>query len=108
MREIFAQYKASSWDKDFYEQFRTDITIHKTAKKYFNDLGIKKLPSINSLKQEWATLDAERRKLYSGYKASKQKYTALDTAKMNADHPLLAINVSRGTARGEKLTISAV
>ena len=84
-RDTYAQYRASKWDKGFYEINRTDITLHKAAKEYFDGLGIKKLPSINQLKQEWATLETERRKLYSGYKVAKENYTSLGTAKANVD-----------------------
>jgi len=48
-REVYAQYKASGWDKNFYEQFRADITLHKAARKYFDEHGYgknKKLPSM--------------------------------------------------------------
>lgn len=80
-------------DRDaFYDVNSADIILHRAAKKYFDEHDFNdKLPSINSLKQEWATLDAERRKLYSGYKAAKQNYAALGTAKSNADH-ILGIN----------------
>jgi hypothetical protein len=46
---------------------------------------MKKLPSINTLKQEWATLEAERKKLSPGYKSAKEKYLSICTAKANAD-----------------------
>jgi hypothetical protein len=62
--------------------------LHTAAKKYFTGLGVKKLPSIDHLKQEYASLNAEKRKLYAGYKALKEKYTMLGTAKANAEHIL--------------------
>ena len=85
-RDTYAKYKASGWDNDFFEINRADISLHKAAKKYFDEHHFKgKLPSINQLKQEWATLESERRKLYSGYKATKENYMSLCTAKSNAD-----------------------
>ena len=85
-RDTYAKYKASGWDKDFFEAERADITLHKAAKKYFDEHNYKgKLPSINQLKQEWATLESERRKLSPGYKPAKENYMALCTAKANAD-----------------------
>jgi transposase len=72
-----------------YEANRADIVLCQAAKRHFDAQGFKdKLPSINSLKQEWATLETERKKLYSGYKALKENYTALGTAKANADRLL--------------------
>ena len=67
-RNLYTTYKASEWSQDFYDVHAADIIQHKAAKKHFNELGMKKLPSINQLKQEWATLEAERRKLYTGYR----------------------------------------
>ena len=83
-RNTFAKYKASGWDKDFYESQRADITLHRAAKKYFDELGLKKLPTIAALKQEYAALAAEKRKLYSGYNATKDTMRKLMIAKANA------------------------
>jgi hypothetical protein len=91
--ENYKMYNSIKKPKDreqFYEANCADIMLCKAAKKYFDGLGLKKLPSINSLKQEWATLEAERKKLYVGYKDLKEKYTTLGTARANADHILNA------------------
>jgi len=87
-RDTYSKYQASGWDKDFYESQRADITLHRAAKKYFNDLGYgknKKLPKMPELKQEYATLLAEKKKLYSGYRAEKNNSRDLILAKNNAD-----------------------
>jgi hypothetical protein len=82
-REIYAKYKASGWDKGFYEENRADITLHRAAKKYFDGLGLKKFPKMDELKQEYAMLTAEKKKLYSGYRAKKETMRELVTAKSN-------------------------
>jgi len=51
-------------------------------------LGQRKLPSINTLKQEYAVLDSEKKRLYSGYHALKETSRDLITAKSNADRIL--------------------
>jgi len=83
-RNTYAKYKASGWDRDFYEGQRADITLHRAAKKHFDGLGLKKLPTIASLKQEYATLAAEKKKLYSSYRAAKDNMRELVIAKDNA------------------------
>jgi len=83
-RGTFANYKASGYDKDFYESQRTDITLHRAAKQYFDSLGLKKLPTIAALKQEYAALRAEKKKLYSGYRMAKDSMRELVIAKDNA------------------------
>jgi len=83
-RSTYAKYKALGWDRDFYESQRADITLHRAAKKYFDGLGLKKLPTIAALKQEYAALAAEKKKLYSGYRATKDNMRELVVAKDNA------------------------
>jgi hypothetical protein len=87
-REVYAAYKASGWSRDFYDKNAADIILNRAAKKYFDSLGTKKLPTIKSLKQEYAALAAEKKKLYSGYHELKQNSRALTIAKGNADRLL--------------------
>jgi hypothetical protein len=87
-RDIYAKYKASEWSRDFYDIHAADIILHRAAKKYFDGLGLKKLPSINQLKQEYAELAAEKKKLYGGYHESKDLSRELLTARTNAERIL--------------------
>ena len=88
-RAAWERYKKSGYDPGVFEIERADITLHKAAKKYFSEHNFKtKLPSINSLKQEYAILETERKKLYAGNKELRQNYTDLCTAKSNTDHIL--------------------
>jgi len=90
-REVYAQYRVSGWNDNFYETHRADITLCRAAKKYFDDMGYgktKKLPSISSLKQEYAILVAEKKKLYSGWNALKERRKELLVVKSNADRIL--------------------
>jgi len=103
-REVFAKYKATGWDSDFYEQHRADITLHRAAKKHFDDQKIKKLPSIASLKQEYAALSAEKKKLYGGYHDAKDNVRQLLVAKGNAAR-LLGIEAD-ASERGRERTRS--
>jgi hypothetical protein len=91
------KYQPTAWEKfrnsehpavAFYEANRADITLHEAAKKHFDSLGLKKLPSINSLKAEWGELAQEKRKLYAGYKELRDRDRALTTAKHNCDRIL--------------------
>jgi len=84
-REVYRQYRDSGWNKKFYTAHESEIIIHKAAKKHFDSLGLTKLPSMQSLKQEYATLDAEKRKLYRGYRAEREEMNSLLRAKSNVD-----------------------
>ena len=87
-REIYQEFKSSKNKAEFFEAHRADITLHKAAKKYFDGLKLKKLPRISNLKQEYAALLSEKKKLYTGYHAEKKNMRELLIAKNNADRIL--------------------
>ena len=84
-REIYAQYRKLAGRKreKFYKQHSSEITACQAAKRCFDSLGLKKLPPIQSLKQEYAMLKAENKKRYPEYKQAKAKMIELLTAKNN-------------------------
>ena len=89
-REIYEQYRKLMGRKreKFYEQHSSEITACQTAKRYFDSRGLKKLPSIQSLKQEYAKLEAENKKRYPEYKQTREKMIELLTAKNNVERIL--------------------
>ena len=89
-REIFAQYRKLTGRKreKFYEQHSSEITACQAAKRYFDSLGLTKMPSIQSLKQEYAALQAKKGKQYSQYRQTKAKMIELLTAKNNVERIL--------------------
>jgi len=87
-RDVYAAYKKSGWNRNYYDTHSADIILHRAAKKYFDSLGKTKLPSINTLKQQYAELAAEKKKLYIGYQALKENSRALVIAKGNAQRLL--------------------
>ena len=84
-REVYAQYKKLPPKKQqqFYAEHTSEIISCEAAKRYFDSLGLKKLPSIQSLKQEYAKLLAENKKLYPEQKKAKTEMMELLTAKHN-------------------------
>ena len=100
-REIYAQYRKLTGRKreKFYEQHSSEITVCQAAKRYFDSLGLKKLPSIQSLKQEYATLYAENRKRYPEYKQAREKMIELLTAKNNVERILGATEKEKNRDR---------
>ncbi|GHU81199.1 hypothetical protein FACS1894191_7880 [Clostridia bacterium] len=87
-RDTYAKYKASGWGRDFYDAYTADIILHRAAKKYFDRLGLKKLPTMDSLKKEYAILVAGNKKLYPAHKREREKMIGLLTAKQNVDRLL--------------------
>ena len=87
-RDVYARYKNSGWSTKFYEEHRAAITLHRAAKKHFDGLGLKTLPKISELKQEYAVLSAEKKKLYQDYHATKKNMQVLLVARGNAERIL--------------------
>ena len=50
---------------------------------YFDELKLEKIPTIKALQQEYATLAAERKQLYSGYSAKRDYMREVLTAEQN-------------------------
>lgn len=87
-RDIYVQYRKAGYSKKFREEHDGEILLHQSAKKAFDTLGLKKLPSIQALKQEYAELLAEKKKLYQGYRQARETMKNLLTAKENTDRLL--------------------
>lgn len=89
-REVYVQYRKLPPKKqeDFYAEHASTIISCEAAKRYFDSLGLKKLPTIQSLKQEYATLEAENKKLYPDQKKARAEMMELLTAKHNTERIL--------------------
>ena len=87
-KDIFAAYRKSKYSKKYLAEHEQAITAHRAAKKYFNELNLEKLPTIKSLQTEYATLAAEKKKLYSDYHQSRKFMQEILTAKQNAEQLL--------------------
>lgn len=64
------------------------ILLHQAAKNAFDDLGVKKLPTVKSLQAEYAHLLDEKKKAYGEYRRSREEMRDLLTAKANVDRIL--------------------
>ena len=89
-REIYSQYRKLTGKKQarFYDEHSSEITACQAAKRHFDSLSLKKLPTMQSLKQEYAKLQAENKKRYPEYKQAKAKMMELLTAKNNVERIL--------------------
>ena len=60
-RQIYIEYRKSGYSKKFFEEHRQEITIHKAAKQAFDELQITKLPSMQSLYEEFHQLAVQKK-----------------------------------------------
>ena len=67
-RDVYAAYRKSGYSKKFLEEHEADIIIHKAAKKTFDELGVKTLPTVKSLQVEFAELLTAKKEAYAELK----------------------------------------
>lgn len=84
-RETFEKYKASGYSKKFYAEHESEIILHRAAKNKFNELGLKKLPTVKSINSEYSELTAKKKKAYSEYYSLKDKHREMLIHKSNIE-----------------------
>ena len=84
-REVYVAYRKAGYSKKFRAEHEADILLHQTAKKAFDELGMKKLPTVKSLQTEYAELMAQKKAAYSGYRKARDEMKELLTVKANVD-----------------------
>ena len=82
-RDVYAAYRKAGYSKKYLTEHEADIAAHKAAKKYFDSLGLEKLPTINTLKTEYSTLAAEKKKLYAEYQPARKHMQDILAAAQN-------------------------
>ena len=76
------------YSKKYLAEHEGDILLHKAAKKAFDELGVKKLPTVKSLQEEYAKLLAEKKAAYAEYRRSRDEMRELLLHKQNVDRML--------------------
>ena len=84
-RTVFTEYRKAGYSKKFLAKHEAEITAHKAAKTFFNEQKLDKLPTIKMLKQEYATVSADKKKAYSEYHKAREYMQEILTAKQNAE-----------------------
>jgi len=87
-KDVYAEYKRRKFSKKFYDENAKAIEDCKAAKVFFDAQGLTKMPTINSLKQEFATLTAEKKKLYSGHSTARNYMQEILMAQQNVQQLL--------------------
>ena len=77
-KDVFAAYKASGYNREFYEAHRDMLALRSAAKKAFDDYkkengSDKKLPRISELNAEYAMLLERKRSSYTEYRKTKSE-----------------------------------
>lgn len=84
-RAVYVEYRKSGYSKKYFEEHRQEITIHKAAKKAFDDLNLTKLPSRKSLYEEFHQLTVQKKKDYAEYRQVRKEKEELLIAKQTVE-----------------------
>ena len=87
-RDTYVAYRKAGYSKKFLSEHESEIILHKAAKQFFDEQGLKKLPTVKSLQTEYAQLLSEKKAMYADYQKAKEDMRALQTAKANVDRIL--------------------
>ena len=87
-RDVYAGYRKAGYSKKYLAEHEGDILLHKAAKNAFDELGVKKLPTVKSLQEEYAKLLAEKKAAYAEYRRSRDEMRELLLHKQNVDRML--------------------
>lgn len=86
--DVYTAYRKAGYSKKFYEEHAVDLLLHKASKATFDELGLKKLPTVKSLQAEYAELLSKKKQAYGVYHTAKKEMQEVLTAKANVDRLL--------------------
>lgn len=100
-RQTYVGYRKSGYSKKFLEEHREEISLHKAAKQAFDQLEGKKLPSRQSLHEEFNQLMIQKKQEYAEYRQVKKEMQDYLTARQTVE---TILNIDR-KKKQEKETI---
>ncbi len=84
-RDVYVAYRKAGYSKKFKAEHEGEILLHQAAKKFFDETGLKKLPTVKGLQAEYAALLAEKKSAYADYRKARDEMKELLTVKANVD-----------------------
>lgn len=84
-RDTYVAYRKAGYSKKFFEAHREEITLHKAAKEAFDQLGVKKLPTIRELNTEYAEVLNKKKQAYREYRAVRSEMQEYLRAQKNVE-----------------------
>ena len=87
-RDTYVAYRKAGYSKKFLAAHEGEILLHRAAKKFFDDQGLTKLPTIKEIQAEYAALQAEKKAIYPDFHEARTQMRELLTVKANVDRLL--------------------
>ena len=87
-RQVYADYREAGYSKKFLAEHDSDIILHKAAKKFLDEAGLKHFPPVKQLDKEYAELLSKKKEIYAEYRRVREESRELLTVKANVDRIL--------------------
>lgn len=87
-RPVYIEYRKAGYSRKFREQYEAEIAAHQESKKAFDALGLKKLPTVASLRASYTADLDEKKRAYREYTQVRDNMKDLLMAKANVDRLL--------------------
>lgn len=87
-RDTYVAYRKAGYSRKFYAEHEDEIRLHQAAKEAFNELNVKKLPTVKELQTEYAQLLTDKKTAYGEYRQARAAMRELLTVKNNVDRVL--------------------
>ena len=84
-KDVYAAYRKSGYSRQFFEEHREEITLHKAAKDAFDQQKAEKLPTIRELNEEYSRVLTQKKSDYAEYRKAKKEMQNVVTAKRNVE-----------------------
>ena len=84
-RDVYVAYRKAGYSKKFYEEHTADLLLHKAAKQAFDELDVKKLPTVKSLNVEYDELLSAKKKAFTEYTNARTEMREVLTVKANVE-----------------------
>ena len=82
-REVYVAYRKAGYSKKFAAEHESALLLHKAAKQFFDEAGLKKLPTVKSLQAEYSRLLSDKKAAYGEYRQPREEMKVLLTVKAN-------------------------
>ena len=100
-RKTYEAYRKSGYSKKFFEEHRDELMLHKAAKQAFDQLDGKKVPSRQTLHEEFNRLLVEKKQAYAEYRQVKKEMQEYLIAKQTVE-TILNIDKKKEQEKEEK------
>ena len=86
--DVYVAYRKAGYSKELYDAHTADLLLHKAAKQAFDELEVKKLPTVKSLNIEYAELLCVKKKAFTEYTNARAEMREVMTVKANVEQIL--------------------